>query len=64
MLYENLKAGDKLRQGDEYSTAAGAWKEVPNFMIGDKIPDSKSTQWRRLLPDNKPPEKKKGWFSL
>ncbi len=64
MANQDLNAGDKLQQGDEYSTSKGLWREIPPFMIGDKVPDSKSTQWRRLIPDNKPPEKKKSWFRL
>ena len=63
MSHEILKAGDKLQKGDEYNTC-GAWREIPDFMVGDKIPDRKGTEWRRPIYANKPPEKKKGWFSL
>jgi len=49
-IYQHLQDGDKLEQGDEYSTTTGLWREIPDCLIGDKIPKSVSkTQWRRLI---------------
>lgn len=62
MPYQNLIAGERLQKGDEYCTT-DTWKEIPSCMIGDKIPDSKNTQWRRLISD-KPIANKKSWFSF
>jgi hypothetical protein len=80
LIYQYLQEGDKLEQGDEYSASIGTWREVPDFLIGDKIPKSQSdTQWRRLVSDKKlpevkpaevqlpevnPPKAKKHWYSF
>ena len=80
LIYQYLQDGDKLEQGDEYAASTGIWREVPDFLIGDKIPKSQSdTQWRRIisnkkphevkpvevqLPEVTPPKAKKHWFSF
>jgi len=60
--YITLNPGEKLQDGDEYSTGSG-WRAVPDFMIGDVIPVS-TTEWRRTVDETKPSPKKTSLFSL
>ena len=59
--YDELTPGDVLEAGDEYSTRAGMWRTIPDFMEGDVIPVSHNTSWRRRKVI--PPNKKKGFFN-
>ena len=62
--YIELKAGDILQKGDEYSTMR-IWRTVPDFMIGDVIPEgSNGTLWRRSEGNTKARKKKKHWWGL
>ena len=67
MQYMTLKSGNRIEKNDEYSTENNVWREVPKFMIGDKIPDS-STQWRRPIAkkvaSNNDNTKKKKWTDI
>jgi len=63
--YIELKDGNILEEGDEYSTTCGLWRTIPDFLVGDPIPISDSdTHWRRRdkTTPNNVIEKKKGWF--
>ena len=62
--YIMLVAGEKLQAGDEYSTGNG-WRQIPDFMVGDAIPDSPTTQWRREVSENQniQPPKKTSFFA-
>jgi len=65
LIYQYLQDGDKLEKGDEYSSTNGIWREIPDCLIGDKIPKAQSdTQWRRIINKNKITEAKKHWYSL
>jgi len=44
--YIELSPGDVLQNGDEYNTEH-IWRPIPDFMIGDVIPDGNDTKWRR-----------------
>ena len=59
--FEELQPGEMLRKGDEYSTMPSIWRAVPEFMIGDIIPENDQTQWRRQIVIPNEPHKKK-WF--
>ena len=60
MDYCPLQSGDILQKGDEYSTAKGVWRIVPEFMIGDHIPENTNgTKWRR--PEGGAKSKKHWW---
>lgn len=63
MQYMPLKSGNRIEKNDEYSTENNVWREVPKFMIGDKIPDS-STQWRRPITKVKKVANKKKWTDI
>jgi hypothetical protein len=53
-IYLSLQSGDKLENGDEYSTDGSMWRTIPAFLIGDKIPQVTSeTKWRRILSKTK-----------
>lgn len=58
--YIKLNNGEILKEGDEYSTSNGMWRFIPDFMVGNTIPDS-DTQWRRAKK-GKFIKKKKRWF--
>ena len=59
--FEELKAGETLRKGDEYSSMTNVWRTIPEFMQGDIIPENDHVKWRRLvlITDH---EHKKKWF--
>jgi hypothetical protein len=61
--YNKLEAGEPLETGDEYSTN-GIWRIIPEFMVGDRIPDCEKTSWRRPNKDyqTKAKIKHKRWF--
>lgn len=59
--YTLLNTGEKIQKFDEYNTDNNLWRVVPDFLIGDKIVESSSTKWRRLIT-NKVEEKK--WYSF
>ena len=50
--FEILNTGDILQKDDQYSTSRDKWTDIPNFMIGDKIIESGSTLWRRVVKKN------------
>lgn len=60
--YIDLKNGDTLKAGDEYSTGSN-WRTIPDFMVGDTIPNS-ATHWRREVIDIKNAPPKRRLFSL
>jgi len=61
--YTCLKEGEVLQAGDEYSTS-GLWRIIPDFMVGDIIPEADNTGWRRPQKENKSKAKIKHrrWF--
>lgn len=62
--YISLEAGGKIQNGDEYSSNQGIWRTVPDFLVGDTIPES-STKWRRPIQGNESKRSiapKKKWF--
>lgn len=61
--YIHLKVGERVKDGDEYSTSSGIWRVVPKCLVGDIIPES-STQWRRhvVTKETSVPQQKKKWF--
>jgi len=61
MDYKDIKEGDVLEKGDEYSCGNGGWISIPEFMIGDIIPSNDHTKWRRPIVTKKEVEKR---FSL
>lgn len=72
MNYLELKSEEVLQKNDEYSAHNQAWKSIPDFMIGSKVPDCTSTHWRRPIVSNSnrrtvvetKVEKKSFWKSL
>lgn len=67
MNYQDLKSEDILQHNDEYSAHTQAWKPIPDFMIGDKVPDCQNTRWRRPIvshPLHKIATPKSVWQSI
>jgi len=61
MNYTELKIGDTLKKNDEYSVAKGVWHSIPNFLVGDVIPFSVGTKWRRPNTNGATKNKKHWW---
>jgi hypothetical protein len=59
--YIMLEVGEKLQKGDEYSTVKGVWRLIPTFMVGNIIPASTDTKWRRTNMGNSLNSKKHWW---
>ena len=64
--YRYLETGEKIQKGDEYNANLGVWRVVPNFLIGDIVPDvpGSTTQWRRYTQQKLIKKPKKKWFSF
>jgi len=61
MNYQELHSGDILQKNDEYSAMYNVWRVIPEFMIGDVIPDCDSTHWRRP-PEGEIEKQSPKWF--
>jgi len=61
--YVELKVGEKLIKGDEYSSDIGRWIPIPDFLAGDIIPES-HTKWRRIVLKEVVVKPKKKWYNF
>jgi hypothetical protein len=60
--YISLNAGEKIQKFDEYKSNNDLWRDVPEFLIGDKVIESSHTKWRRKIINNE--VKKEKWYDF